>query len=618
MSEAPVTDWQILRHCARWDYRCYPDGPLAHVLMHVVVDPRALLGHGTHGTARASVRLILRDGTAWGAVVTAPRSALDEMMGIGDIAGIAGLAGTVLAGQRYDEAAFKERDAALAAALLDAGQGAASIALEHRAGMLPRPLLTSAQMCRLVWCAVQRADGEAGEAAAGPALRASMDRACSTDDPAVLAYRAALDAHALAYGATAPAAHGMEPDRLEVYNFIAASSGNARNRAQAMATLPWLLPMLTSHASGTSLAEAPGILAAIDAGLPLHDAVARTFGVPREVVRWTARRSLPAHWLVDPGRLRRLLALLSWLPPERRPQTLAAFGQLTARAGALTAPLEFIASEDGPEALHRLAPCMRRWLAQGQPDEVAGSASDLRDAKDFLAALFEARQRLDGQDAAAADATVLAWCASIRVARLLTLSRAWHAAIAAQSPAAQGSDSMAHWPAVLASPWQFEARTIVELTSSAQLRREGQVMSHCVASYAALCHSGNSVIVSMATLSGVPMSTAQLHLHDHLPLVCAGQHRAASNAAPGAACVRALQALLHHLNGAGEQHLLLRRRQFQREQDTQRSLGRGAPRFNDFSQRAARQLGSQAARFSWPERGSMAGTREQGCITRTY
>lgn len=569
---------RALQQCAAWSDRCHQAGPLKHVLMHTVLDPAALLRGDPDAAVRACVRLGLRDGTVFGALITAPRSALHAVLA---------LAGTVLTGQRYDETAFSELDAALAQAVLVAGHGRARVALEHNAVLLPRPCLTPGQIGRL---AMQALHGTAAETACEADLIAGLGSKCSLEDPAVERYRAALDTHASACCAMAPVAGS-----LAVYNFVAAPSGHARNRAQAIETLPWLLPMMTSHASGRKIREVSGILAAIDGGLPLFDAVAEAFEVPREVVRGLGRRTLPGEWLVDARRVRRLLTLLSWLPPERRPQTLTAWKCLKALAGTLSAPLGYIDDIDQSRALHRIGDCMRHWLAQTWPHDRAEWASALLDAQDFLRALFESHQTVDGLDAGAADARVLTWCASVRIARVLGLSRAWHTAIAAVTWASATDDAAPHWPAVIASPWEYGDRTIVELTSRAQLRSEGQAMAHCVGSYAEFCRTGNSVVVSLRSDTGVALSTAELHLADNLPHITVGQHRAESNAAPGTGCVRALDALLRHLNGAGQHGQLLRRREFQRAQLAERVRGHGAHRFNRFAQETARRLSSDAA-----------------------
>lgn len=570
-----------LQQCAAWSSRCYESGPLAHMLMHAIVDPAALLRGDRDAPVRACVRLVLREGTVFGALVTAPRS---------DLHAVFALAGTVLAGQRYNETAFCELDAAVAMAMQSSGHERARFALEHNAILLPRPCLTLEQISRLALQSIHRAHGAAAATGSGSDLTAGLRGTWGHDNPAVERYRAVLDSHASACCAAAPVSGS-----LAVYNFVAGPSGHARNRAQAIQALPWLLPMMTSHASDRNRCEMPDILAAIDGGLPLLDAVAEAFDVQREVIRWLGRRTLPDNWLVDVRRVRRLLTLLSWLPPERRPQTPAAWRSLKSLAAALSAPLGYIAEIDLQVTLHRIGHCMRRWLAQTWPDDHAERAIELLDAQDFLRALFESHQSIEGLDASAADARVLSWCARIRIARVVALSRAWHSTIAAQTWASTTDDTGPRWPAVIESPWQDGDRTIVELTSREELRSEGQAMAHCVGSYAEVCCSGNSVIVSLRSQTGVALSTAELHLDDSFPRITAGQHRAALNAAPGPGCVRALAALLCHLNRAGQHGRLLRRREFQRAQRADCVCGSGAHRFNLFAQEMALRLSSDAA-----------------------
>jgi len=584
--------WTALARCAGWEHHCYATGPLARLLMHVVTDPAGLLRGPEHGSARASVRLVLRGGATFGVMASAPRRRLPAVVQ---------LAGRVLAGQCYDESAFGTLDAALAAALLAAGLAPARVTLEHQATLLPRPPLSADYIGAMALQAVnaaRRAQGLAALPACPAQWAAGLRQACAFDDPALLAYVATLDAHALAYRSSARAVYGVALDRLTVHNVVAAPQGHARNRMQALEALPWLLPLLTTGWGG-----AGAVCHAIDAGLPLHDAVARAFGVPREVVRWLGRDRLPGSWTLDAGRLQRLLALLAWLPPERRPRSHAQFAALTALGSALAAPFSYRRGSAGAAGLARIAGGMRHWLAhatQGplraapptvaEREAAAQWSADLADAGDFLRALFESRQTIDGLDEEAADASVLHWCAGIRPPRLLALSRRWHALVAA-APDAQAAAANARWPAVLASAWHGQNRTVIELTGADQLRIEGQRMGHCVASHETACRTGNSVIVSLRSPSGAPLSTAELHLVDDVPAIRAGQHRAARNAAPDDDCVRALGALLQHLNRA-DQGLVQRRRAYQRRQLAQRarSPGEALWKFSAGAQQAARRL----------------------------
>jgi hypothetical protein len=119
-------------------------------------------------------------------------------------------------------------------------------------------------------------------------------------------------------------------------------------------------------------------------------------------------------------------------------------------------------------------------------------------------------------------------------------------------------------------------------------------MGHCVGSYEAACRSGDSVIASLRTASGEPVSTAEPHLRDGEPAIRAGQHRAARNGVPGPDCMRALVALLQHLNHA-DGRLVAVRRAFQRRQRAQCARLPGRPAeaqymFSAGAQRAARRV----------------------------
>lgn len=591
--------WNALARCAGWEWHRFAAGPLEHLLIHAVTDPASLLRGDGDDAVHASARLALRDGLVFGVSACAPRARLLPALEC---------AAALLAGQRYDESTFLALDAALAAALHAAGLENIRITLERNAPLLARPQAMPDQLGALALQAVNAARREQDATAlqaCPPAWLGQVRQACSFAHPRVLAYEAALDAHALAYRATARQVHGMVLDRLAVHNFLGARAGHARNRAQAMQALPWLLPLMIAHLGAHPWEGAADILQAIDRGLPLYEAVACAFGVAREVVRWLGRRALPAGWIVDPSRLRRLLALLAWLAPERRPHTPAQFEALTALGSALAAPFTYRHMADEAAALARIGPCMRPWLARATRAGLDGVLADagfaqrslaLADGADFLRALYESMRAGDGLDEEAADVWVLRWCAAGGAPRLLALSQAWHATVA-EVQEQGGEGAPARWPAVLATPWQGEKRIVVELTGVEQLRSEGRKMGHCVGSYELACRMGNSVIVALRSASGVSLSTAELHLLEEvpgIPGVVAGQHRAARNAAPGTDCVRALAALVRHLNRA-DARLLTRRRAFQRrQQEWGGSLhGAGADagiRFGVAAQQAARRL----------------------------
>jgi hypothetical protein len=597
MTDVHDPTWDLLAQCAGWEHHQFADGPLSHLLMHMVTDPAGLLRGDDCGVARASVRLVLRDGPTFALVASAPLMRMLHVLQ---------LAGATLAGRYYDESVFSALDAALASALLTAGMEKAKVVLVHNATLLPRPLLPPGQIGGMVLHAANAARREQGAAALAACPSkwfGQLGQACAIDDKAVLAFVAALDPYALAYRASAREVHGIALDRLAVYNFAVGARDQSRNRTQALQALPWLLPLMTAQ-DGCGKREGVRLICrAIDDGLSLHDAVAQAFGVPREVVRWLGRRALPANWRFDVQRLQRLLVLLAWLPPERRPRSILQFEALTALGSALAAPFAYRGRAEDPVALARIAGCMRQWLGratQGRTDDtltnagIVRRARELKDARDFLRALFDAARAIDGLDVDAADAWVLRWCASIGMTRMLALSQAWHVAVTgAQHDDTDGSDSSGtRWPAVLATPWHGKHRTAIELTSRDALHIEGQKMGHCVGSYEAVCRSGNSVIVSLRTAAGVPMSTAQLQLSDAVPAIQAAQHRAAHNALPDADCVQALAALLRDLNRA-DQGPVLRRRAFQRRQREKQSRQDGGAGCEGFTFSVAAQLAAR-------------------------
>jgi hypothetical protein len=154
--------------------------------MHVVTDPAGLLRADGRATSRASVRLVLRDGAMFGAVANAPRACLLDGLQV---------AAATLAGRRYDESAFNMIDTALASALLVAGLAPVRITLEHNATLLPRPLLPPDQVAGMALYAVnatRRKRGCAALPACPPLWLTQLHQACGVDDPAVLAFTAAL------------------------------------------------------------------------------------------------------------------------------------------------------------------------------------------------------------------------------------------------------------------------------------------------------------------------------------------------------------------------------------------------------------------------------------------
>jgi hypothetical protein len=559
--------------CMYWDACHFAEGPLRFLLARVTADPQGMLEDARRCRVLASARCMLRNGTVYGISLQGPRDALTGACRV--------LAG-VLAQHDYDESAFISIDRAIAGALQAAGYDAVRASLERNAPVCPRPVVDAAQVERLMLAVVNRHrsahDGEP-LASLPDALRSQPGGGDGGGDPAVAAYEQLLDVHGRTYSAGLRAVHGQSLDRLAVYNYIAARPGASRFRAQALQTLPWLLPMLSAPERGRISREVALIRGAVDDGAPLHDAVACAFDVPREVVRWLGGRTLPDSWQLDDVRVQRLLAALSWLPPERRPQSGAEFEDLMALCTVLARIVRF-RNERGDLRMHawavRHGACMRRWLAECRQ---LGWAHDTRrrdpeafatactDASDFMATLVGAVQDRHGVGDEAAVTLAMRWTAGIGLRRLLGLSTQWHAQAFAGIEEPVPAGDAVDWPAILPEAMRFGDVAVVELTSSAQLAAEGRIMGHCVASYDQACYRGRSAIVSLRALSGAVRSTAELHLvEDGSMGVTVVQHRSAHNGAPDAGCVDALDTLVRYLNDEGAEPLLRARELFQRRQ----------------------------------------------------
>jgi hypothetical protein len=554
-----------------WTASDFAAGPLRFVLMHVSADPAGVLEDKADCHTLASARCVLRSGAVYAVSLQGPRDAL---------AGACRVLAQALPQHGYDESFFADIDGEIASALREAGFGAVCARLERNALVRPRPALAASQVEWLLLAVANRTRAARGEeplAPLGHARRSPSDGGRDGEDAAISAYESVLDASTRTYQASARVVCGVVLDRLAVYNFVAARAGRSHYRAQALHALPWLLPMLAAPERGRILREVVTIRAAIDEALPLHEAVAGAFDASREVVRWLGRRPLPATWELNDVRLSRLLAALSWVPPERRPASCSQFEDLVQLCTTLARIFRFHDYGDlrTPAWSARHGPCMRRWLAEcrqpGRMQDVIRCdphrfAAECGAISDFLGTLIEAAEDRHGTENEAAVACAMRWAAGISLRRLLELSRRWHAdAVHAAPPPVDESDAM-NWPAVLPEAMQFGDRTVVELTDSWQLAVEGRLMRHCVAMYDQACYRGHTVIVSLRTASGAVRSTAELRVLESGGMrVAVEQHRSAENGAPDSACLRALEMLVRHLNAGDAEPLLRARSLFQHQ-----------------------------------------------------
>lgn len=556
---SPATHVQPLM---RWETLACPDGPLKFALMHVTADPAGLASGRRDYRALVSARLVLRCGVVYAVSIAAAHDAL---------APVCGVVARILSGHRYRESQFLVHERMLVGALQAAGLQA-RVTLDRNATLAPQPVIAPARLARLVQAVAQHSGGN---------LAALADAGAAPVDAqmALARYRAELDAHVLAWQAQAAQVAAMATDWLAVYNCLAGGPVGGQFRTQAVMALPWLLPVLVSATEDGVVDEVAPVFAAIDQAAPLHAAVAQVLKVPREVVRWLGRRPLPQDWRLDLRRAQHLLLALSWLPPQWRPQTAAHFTSLTTMCNVLGALLRFdrIYHARGEQArVLRHAACLQRWLRESYPatwfrqalhDDVARLTDTLSDASDFLQALAQAIQDRCSYDSDAANDAVLQWASGIGLRHLMRLSHQWHAQASRDAMLPSDAGACLQWPAIVAQPWQFQRVTVIELTSSRELIREGVAMSHCVAMLDRVCHHGDGVIVALRGQHASEVSTAELRLGAG-PQVQAviEQHRGVNNSAPPQACQRALEAFVQYVNHDERTTMRQARHAFQRQQ----------------------------------------------------
>jgi hypothetical protein len=107
------------------------------------------------------------------------------------------------------------------------------------------------------------------------------------------------------------------------------------------------------------------------------------------------------------------------------------------------------------------------------------------------------------------------------------------------------------WPSLCDSQTAPNGLIIEPITSVAELRREGNLMHHCVAVYEAACKAGCCHILSIRNAEGRSLSTAQLQSFTTVECAAVTQHRGFHNSIPPQAAQSALKWFMSRLNQGG-------------------------------------------------------------------
>lgn len=577
-----------LLRCASTRHHMYSEGPVRQALLTQVTDA---LDHGRplgRQSGIALVRMQLETGATYSMQFSGQ---------FGDLLDRVNEVGTWLAGKAYDEGGFARTERELAVLINDVNRKPCEIRLDRNADVVTQAGISVKKVSILVLGALnvlRAAEGLPPLDRCPDELTSWFAEALSPSHPACAQFLANLEQDILA---STNSTGKAQP--LRIYNFLAEARGDARrNRLQAVGAMPVLMHMFTGcevrgdqRASAEfSSRAAADILGAIDAAAPLLGAIAATLDVPPETVRWLRQRTLPPAWRMSPDRLKALLTLLSWIAPEKRPDSHVAFDAMIEAARAMSEMLTplLMSAQGQPAPLPPdYGPLFRRWLAElmwpGDPCARAGAltagAVERADTSDFLLAALSSLRRFCTIDTGAFAGTddprlavLLAWLRTRSLCQLMGLSRRWHVMIAErmaqcalEAPGAvrRPPRSAPRWPGVLEHPLRVGAFALVELTDTLALQAEGQAMLHCVGSYTSQCMSGNSLVFSVRDEAGTSLSTVELHLHLAPLQVRQGQHRSTMNSDVSSDCQAAVEALVRFLNRAEQGEALALRHAFQ-------------------------------------------------------
>lgn len=337
-----------------------------------------------------------------------------------------------------------------------------------------------------------------------------------------------------------------------------------RNRRQAVDTFPIIAYLLATDADIPNPAQ---IKLAIDHGYPLVEALSSILGIGKPAVRCLrgVAAGLPgAVWMERPADL---FVTLDRLSPTNMPRSEADWKHLSelATACAQLADDEALSPPCSSDSSHPIAwhvfqglcsagyetsvKRLRRELGEG-PDAWIGMKEYLRFVTTWIdsgAGFCEMNHHLHSLARGRLREEFLERYSAIE---LIRQSIRWRREMEKLRKAGTGSDlppESYEWPALPGLPLQVNDRLVVSLTSAAELKQEAMRLDHCVDMFFEVCVLGRCHILSMRTLDGESISTAEISLgRDEQGRMApeVHQHQAAGNSAPGPGCELILQATL--------------------------------------------------------------------------
>ena len=315
--------------------------------------------------------------------------------------------------------------------------------------------------------------------------------------------------------------------RIRDYNyFVGWPQPQRRYRLQAIWEFPWIEELFLDRTEPVDAQDLARLVFTVDRAEPLLPAIAHAFGVRPAAIR----RMRQAAGLTPNLAWARCLAWIfeAGFPLPESPEEHVDWVEMLLHAIALSGWLHdreltmHLARGVDPDRLRSL-------LRRAQEDELHSN---------LLAEVFsQYGQHLDPTSRRRGLDRLRGMLLSDGVPRTLYSIACWLDIAARYEP--DGKD--ATWPGLFERPVHLDDLVAVELLDAEALRREGELMEHCVAGHWRACLRGMSRVFSVRHLEGGHLSTMEIVV-GQANVLCL-EHRGKNNKVPPPAAVR----MEHHL-----------------------------------------------------------------------
>ena len=403
------------------------------------------------------------------------------------------------------------------------------------------------------------------------------------------------------------------PRSLIVHNyFVSGDSQVDRNRRQAMSELPWLfVTAIVPHlyhldhpafdfdeSDGVALvriSRGHAILKLIDSGAPLFAGLAEIFDVPRSVIKSTRHMNLQNSKLFRAESIHLYLALLIWVPTEKRPIYFQIAEEFEVVLGKVIEIIRsfFKGENDGPpyyksidiDLLEHPIPqklvgqflctLIKKDVKQTHQALKRVSDEDLTLAGKYLSALAQAeeiRRPTEYEQFEVTYNTVACqnmqyYLDQVPMREIINHAKAWQKLTDSEILRfleRNGVGEITEWPTLINGTLVINEYSVVELSNQLLLEEEGRRLEHCVAIYWERCAQDASSIFSIVHLPTGQRTTLELISEKFTDKISIGSHYGFKNENPSPGFLELANQLVTLLNSSEYSEPLRQRKLFQR------------------------------------------------------